>query len=154
MVAMSQHVARGRGPRLLLLVWVLIALTMPTRLSAASCKQKDYEVRGTVTDRSGQAIPRARVHVLLDKVSQKEFGKHGVRVRSVTASDRGAYQVQITCGGEPNPCASKPKHLSLAASKHGYAMVLQVFPLKELEIVEQDGRCFVRAPNLELRAGF
>jgi len=139
---------------LLLLAWVLIALSMPTWLPAASCKQKDYEVRGTVTDRSGQPIPGARVHVLLDKVSQKEFGKHGVRVRSVTATDRGVYQARVTCGGEPNPCASKPKHLSLAASKHGYAMVLQVFPLKDLEIVEQDGRCFVRAPNLELRAGF
>jgi len=33
-------------------------------------------------------------------------------------------------------------------------MILQVFPFKELEIVEQDGRCFVRAPNLQLRSGF
>jgi protocatechuate 3,4-dioxygenase beta subunit len=135
-------------------VLVLIASMLPVRLPAASCKQKDYEIHGTVTDRSGRPIPGARVHVLLDKISQKEFGKHGVRARSATGNERGTYQVRITCGGEPNPCAAKPKHLSVAASKHGYAMILQVFPFKELEIVEQDGRCFVRAPNLQLRSGF
>ena len=108
---------RGHGRRLLLPVLVLIALMLPVRLPAASCKQKDYEIHGTVTDRSGRPIPGARVHVLLDKISQKEFGKHGVRARSATASERGTYQVRITCGGEPNPCAAKPKHLSLAASK-------------------------------------
>ena len=153
MAVMRQHGKRDHGRCLLLPVLVLIALLLPARLPAASCKQKDYEVHGTVTDRSGQPIPGARVHLLLDKVSQKEFGKHGVRVRSVTANDRGAYQARITCGEEPDPCAAKPKHLTLAASKHGYAMLLQVFPLKELEIVEQGGRCFVRAPSLQLRHG-
>jgi len=137
----------------MLLVLALVVLAIPSWLHGASCKQKDYEIHGTVTDRSGRPIGGARVHVLLDKVSQKEFGKHGVRVRSVTAGDQGGYRVQITCGGEPNPCASKPKYLSLAASKHGYAMILQTFPLKELEITEQDGACFVRAPTLKLPAG-
>jgi hypothetical protein len=138
---------------LLLLASLQLALAVPAPLSAASCGQKDWEIQGVVTDRSGNPIPGARVHVLLDKVSQKEFGKHGVRVRSVTASARGAYAVPVTCGGKADPCASKPKHLSLAASKHGYAMVLQVFPLKELEVAEQEGTCYVRAPTLQLRPG-
>lgn len=150
---MTDRYRRVLARRMLLLAMVLIGSVVSSRPGAASCKQKDYEVHGTVTSRSGQPIPGARVHLLLDKVSKKEFGKHGVRVRSVTANDRGTYRARITCGGEPNPCASKPKHLSLAASKHGYAMVLQVFPLKDLEMVEQDGRCFVRAPNLQLRPG-
>jgi hypothetical protein len=150
---MKRGGSSDRGRFLFLLALVLIALALPARLPAAGCKQKDFEVHGIVTDRGGQPIPRARVHVLLDKVSQKEFGKRGVRVRSVTADDRGTYQIQITCGEEPDPCAAKPKHLSLAASKHGYAMLLQVFPLKELEILEEDGRCSVRAPTLQLRPG-
>ena len=150
---MSQRVVFGHGRGLLLLVLVLVALAISPQLSAATCKQKDYEILGTVTDRSGRPISGARVHVLLDKVSQKEFGKQGVRARSAAVNDRGAYQVQVTCGGESNPCAAKPKHLTVAASKHGYAMLLQVFPLKELEIVEQGGRCFVRAPSLQLRHG-
>lgn len=147
---------RRRGTRahariLLVAASVLIVLLLPLGVSASSCKQKDYEIHGTVTDRSGRPLGGARIHVLLDKVSQKEFGKQGVRARSVTANDRGGYQIGISCGGEPNPCASKPKHLTVAASKHGYAMVLQTFSLKELEIVEQDGRCFVRAPSIKLR---
>jgi len=142
------------GQGVALLASTLVVLAMSTQLHGASCKQKEYEIRGTVTDRAGTPIRGARVHVLLDKISKKEFGKQGIRVRSVTANDRGGYQIRVTCGENPNPCASKPKHLSLAASKHGYAMVLQTVALKELEIAEQDGICFIRAPVLHLRAGF
>ena len=89
-----------------MLVLVLAIVTMTNWLHAASCKQMGFEVHGTVTDRSGQPIPGARVHVLLDKVSQKEFGKQGVRARSVTANDRGGYQIRI-----PLPAADYDKGL-------------------------------------------
>ena len=67
---------------------------------------------------------------------------------------RGDYVANVTCGGQPNPCAGKPKHLTLAAEKRGFGTRLQVFKLKELEGFEDAGRCVIEAPDIRLPPGY
>jgi hypothetical protein len=52
---MNRRLVFGQGVPLL--AWVVVVLALSTPLHGASCSQKDYEVHGTVTDRSGRPIP-------------------------------------------------------------------------------------------------
>lgn len=142
--------------RLALLATLAIALVpAPARAAKApACRQQVWEVYGSVTDRAGLPVPGARVYVLLDKVSQKEFARQGVRARSTAVNDDGRYHVGLTCGVEPDPCAARPRHLTVIAEARGHASTLRGFALGDLQIVEQAGRCAVRAPTLQLRGNY
>jgi len=148
-----------RPARALALFLTALACALPASTPAPAakvpaCRHPVWEVYGGVTDRAGAPVPSVRAYVLLDKVSQKEFSKQGVRARSATVTDDGRYHVGLTCGSSPDPCAAKLRHLTVIAEGRGYATTLRVFELADLEVVEDGDRCTARVPTLQLRESF
>jgi hypothetical protein len=130
-----------------LLTWLFL-----TPSHGAACPSGEYEVFGVVYDDFGRPLPDAEVLVLLDRVSEKKTRKQGIRARSTRTDASGHYLRGITCGGEPNPCASAPRYLSVGVATERHSLRVRVFRLKDLEIVEEDGRCQVEAPAIRLSA--
>jgi protocatechuate 3,4-dioxygenase beta subunit len=132
----------------------LVAWTLPAPpAQSADCSGNRYLVKGAVRDRAGDPVPSAQVHVLLDKVSEKKFLKQGVRARSFRADDEGRYTATIVCGGEggqPNPCAKNPKHLTVAAQGPDHGLKLVVFKLSDLPVTSLAGDCLIEAPGIVL----
>jgi hypothetical protein len=148
--------SRSPTPRRIALVvigWVLAAA--PLTLAAADRCPGGYEVLGTVQDVSGQPVSGARVHILLDQVSKKKFFEQGVRARGATTDRQGRFRRKIVCGqgddGLADPCGSKRRFVTVAATAPGYRAQLQVLKLKELEL-SSDG-CSIRVPPLTLTRG-
>jgi len=136
----------------------LIACFLITpRADAFECGHNAWAFYGAVRDAGGQPIGDAEVFLLLDKVNQTDYLKVGVRGRRFRTNEYGKYQAGLICSDSrdaPNPCARRLKHLTIAVSSQGYAMKMQVFKLKSLEILAEDGVCFVRMPEIRLQKGF
>jgi hypothetical protein len=143
-----------RRLRILLAGAFLIAWSSAT-VFGAGCRGPEYRVAGVVVDANGIPLPGARVYVLLDKISEKEFRKQGLRARSVTSDDSGRYAVTLSCDEKPSPCSGKKPHsLTIAAEKSGYATRLRVHRLSGLEAVESPYGCTIQAPDLSLSRSF
>lgn len=131
------------------LFWVAPAL-------AAACSSGYYQVTGIVRDTTGRPLADARVFVLLDTISEKKFLEQGVRARSFRTDGAGRFTANIDCnarGGDArNPCAKRPRDVTVAAVTHGYRLRLKGFKLKNLELNERGGGCMVQIPELTLSA--
>jgi len=121
------------------------------------CDHDAWAFYGAVRDVAGRPIGDAQVFLLLDKVNEADYVREGVRGRRFRTNEFGKYQAGLVCSDDrdaPNPCAKKLKHLTIAVSSQGHAMKLQVFKLNHLEIVKDDGVCFVQMPEIRLQKGF
>ncbi len=124
---------------------------------AVDCDYDAWAFFGAVRNAGGHPIGDAEVFLLLDKVNQADYLKEGVRGRRFRTNEYGKYQAGLVCSDNrdaPNPCARRLKHLTIAVSSQGHAMKLQVFKLKNLEILDEDGVCFVQMPEIRLQKGF
>jgi len=136
-----------------LITFVLIA----PGAGAVDCDYDAWAFFGAVRDAGGQPLGDAEVFLLLDKVNQADYLREGVRGRRFRTNVYGKYQAGLVCSDNrdaPNPCAKKLKHVTVAVSAPGHAMKLQVLKLNGLEIVKDDGVCFVQMPEIRLQRGF
>ncbi len=125
--------------------------------AGADCGHDNWAFYGAVRDAAGRPVADAQVLFLLDKVNRADYLKEGVRGRRFRTNEFGKYQAGLICNDDsdaPNPCARKLKHLTVAASARNHAMKLQVYKLNDLEIVDEEGVCFVHVPEIRLRKGF
>ena len=139
--------------RILLITFLLLA----PQVGAVDCEYEAWAFFGAVRNAGGQPIGDAEVFLLLDKVSEGDYLREGVRGRRFRTNEYGKYQAGLVCSDNrdaPNPCAKKPKHVTVAVSSPGHGMKLQVHKLKSLEIVMDDGVCFVQMPEIRLQRGF
>ena len=126
---------------------------------AGPCSVDLFDVHGIVTDSGGMPLPRARVYLLLDQVSEKKSVEQGFRAVPAHAGPDGRFKATIDCAayrsggksGEPDPCAKKPKHVTVFAGTEGYGSQAKVFRLKDLAVVEMQGRCSVALPEVRLK---
>ena len=135
---------------------ILFVLLAPAA-GAVDCEQDIWAFFGAVRDSGGQPIDDAEVFLLLDKVNRADYLRDGVRGRRFRTNEYGKYQAGLICSDNrdaPNPCAKKLKHLTVAVSSPGRAMKLQVLKLNDLEIVSDEGVCFVQMPEIRLQRGF
>ena len=117
--------------------------------AAGKCSDT-YHVSGRVIDANDRPIAGARVYLLLDKVSEREFAKQGVRA-VITRTDRsGWYAESIVCGGQPDPCARNPAHFSMLVQAEGSSLRLRTFKLKSLNVVKRSDGCVLRVPDMRL----
>lgn len=124
---------------------------------AAECDHDAWAFYGAVRTTGGQPVGDAEVFLLLDKVNESVYAKEGVRGRRFRTNEFGKYQAGLVCSDTrdaPNPCGKKLRHLTVAVSSRDYSMKLQVFKLRDLEIVDEDGVCFIHMPEIQLRKGF
>lgn len=141
----------------LILVGLVAASGAPL---AASCTSRNYVVHGIVTDEAGQPLAKARIYLLLDKVSEKKSVERGFRAVPVQAGEDGRFVAAIDCaahdsarGAErPDPCAKKPRHVTVFVGQEGFGAQARVFRMKDLVVVESNGRCTVGLPEIRLRA--
>jgi hypothetical protein len=137
-----------------LVPFVLTAVT--ALVAGAVCKADRYQILGRVVDAAGRPIEDAAVRLLLDRVSMQQLVEEGSRARLVRTAATGAYLTRIDCErargitDAPNPCAARPRHLTVAASAAGYRARLVVFRLKDLDIVEEGGGCLLQVPDVKL----
>ncbi len=125
--------------------------------TAAKCESDAWAFYGAVRDAGGRPISDAVVFLLLDKLKPVEDSPTGTRGRSFRTNEYGKYQAGLFCTDDldsPNPCAKKPKRLTVTVSSQGYAMKMQVLKLNNLDIIEDDGVCFVHMPEIRLQKGF
>lgn len=118
-----------------------------------SCPATENVVVGSVLASSGQPLRDARVYVLLDRVSEKQTMKQGIRARSTRTDDSGRFELPIVCGapaGQPDPCASKPRHLTVIVGELGMAMTLRQYKLSTIEMQRVGELCLIQAPPLAL----
>ena len=141
---------------------LLFALALAGISSAAApCSADRFDVHGIVTDGAGQPLPRARVYLLLDQVSEKKSVETGFRAVPAQAGKDGQFHASIDCAayrsgrrsGEPNPCAKKPKHVTVFVSQEGFIAQARVFRLRDLAVVELQESCSVALPEMRLRSG-
>ncbi len=124
---------------------------------AATCESDAWAFYGSVRDAGGRPIDDAVVFLLLDKLRPVKDSPTGTRGRSFRTNKYGKYQAGLFCTDDsdsPNPCAKKPKQLTVSVSSQGYAMRMQVLKLNRLDIVENDGVCFVHMPEIRLKKEF
>ena len=124
---------------------------------ASECDFDAWAFYGAVHDPGGQPVDDAQVFLLLDKMDQTDYVKEGVRGRRFRTNEYGKYQAGLVCGDDrdaPNPCAKKLKHLTVVVSSWDHALKMRVFKLNDLEIVADDGVCFVHVPEIRLSKGF
>ena len=137
---------------------VLIAcLLIAPATSAVDCSHDAWAFYGAVREAGGQPINDAEVFLLLDKVSRADYLEDGVRGRRFRTNEYGKYQAGLVCSDNrdaPNPCARKPKHLTVVVSSRKHTLKMQVFKLNDLEIITEEGVCFVQMPEIRLRRGF
>ena len=125
--------------------------------TAAKCESDAWAFYGAVRDAGGRPISDAVVFLLLDKLRPVEDSPTGRRGRSFRTNEYGKYQAGVFCTDDsdsPNPCAKKPKLLTVSVSSQGYGMKMRVFKLNDLDIVEDDGVCFVHMPEIRLEKRF
>jgi hypothetical protein len=139
-----------RGDTRFVLAIAVMAGSLAAPVAIAGGCAGGYHVAGVILDGGGRPVPGARVWVLMDKVTQDSGVTRGIRARSFSADAGGVYEAHIVCGGSPNPCAKKPKHVTIAASGDGFGLRLVVHPLKNLPLIERGGACFIEAPPLTL----
>ena len=116
---------------------------------AETCRADRYEVVGSVVDPGDRPVD-ATVYLLLDRASKKKSrAAGGIRARSTRTDRAGRFHRQIVCGDAPDPCAAKPKHLTVGVDVSG-RMTWKVFELKNLETAETAEGCAVRVPEIRL----
>ena len=150
MTSSSPH--RNVGAIALLLA---AAIAFPSS-AATHCDSEAWAFYGAVRDTSGRPVAEARVYLLLDKINEAAYAREGMRARRFWTNEYGKYQAGLICGDNsdsPNPCARKLKHLTVMVDSGDHAMTLKVFKLRDLEIVPEDGACFVRVPEIRLQRG-
>jgi len=131
---------------------VVLALGIGGAFAGGGGCSGTYHVSGRVIDASERPVADARVYLLMDKVSEREFAKQGMRA-VITRTDRsGWYSETIVCGGTPDPCARKPAHFSVLAQTPGTSLRLRTFTLKSLNVVKRSDGCVLRAPDMRLTA--
>lgn len=121
--------------------------------AAERCDSDVWAFFGAVRDSAGQPIGDAEVFLLLDKINHADYLKEGVRGRRFHTNEYGKFQAGLICSDSsdrPNPCSRKLRHLTVAASSRGHMMKLQVFKLATLEVVDEDGVCFIHLPEIRL----
>jgi len=139
-----------------LLTAILVAGTASSLFAAGPCKPARYQIMGSVLDPGGQPIVDASVRLLLDQVSAQTFAEEGPRARLIRTRPSGKYLALIDCDqargvtDAPNPCAEKPRHLTVSVEAPDYRTKLVVFKLKELDIIKDAGGCLVQVPDLKL----
>jgi hypothetical protein len=147
-----------RPTRALVIVIALAAIAC-SAANAGSCDPPRYQIMGHVVDPSGRPLADATVRLLLDRISAGQFVKHGPRARLLRTNGSGTYVDLIDCGAArdltdaPNPCADKPKHLTVSIEADGHRDKLVVFKLKELDVIKDAGGCLVQVPDIRLSAG-
>src|SRR5210317_395474 len=132
---------------------VIVLTSLAWQTQVAACSGHRYLVRGAVRDASGHPVPNAQVYVLLDRVSEKKFLAQGVRARSFRADDSGRFAATVVCSEEnglPNPCAKKPKYVTVAASGPDHGLKLMSFKLSTLPVTDLGGECIVDVPGIVL----
>jgi hypothetical protein len=123
---------------------------------AGGCDPARYQIMGNVTDPGGQPIADASVRLLLDQVSLERFAEEGMRARLTRTAGTGAYLALIDCAAArgvtdaPNPCAAKPRHLTVAVEASGFRTKLVAFRLRDLNIVKDAGGCLLQVPEIKL----
>ena len=124
--------------------------------AAGDCKPARYQIMGSVLDPGGRPIVDASVRLLLDEVSAQKFAEEGPRARLTRTNRVGKYLTLIDCdqargiSDAPNPCAAKPRHLTISVDAPDYRTKLVVFKLKELDVVKDAGGCLVQVPDIKL----
>jgi hypothetical protein len=119
---------------------------------SADCRADRWVVTGSVEDSTGRPVADARVRVLLDRISEKSFLKNaGTRARSALTNAAGRYQVELLCGSQPDPCAGRPKVVSVAVNAGGHRLIFKTLDLKPLGPEEDGGVCFLEMPGVEVR---
>ena len=121
-----------------------------------SCRSDAWAVYGAVRTAGGAPVDDAEVFLLLDKIDARAYAREGVRGRRFRTNEFGKYQAGLICSDSsdrPNPCAKKLKHLTAVVSAPGYGMTLRVWKLADLNVVAEDGVCFVTMPEVRLERG-
>jgi hypothetical protein len=125
-------------------------------VGADPCKPARYQIMGKVRDVNGRPVGDATVRLLLDRISAPKFSAEGPRARLTRTNDFGTYVALIDCDeargttDAPNPCADRPRHLTVGVEARGLRMKLMVFKLKELEVTRDAGGCLVEVPAIKL----
>jgi hypothetical protein len=128
---------------------------------AGPCSSQRFEVHGIVTDPAGQPVPRARIYILLDEVSEKKFLEQGFRAAPFQAGVDGRFVAAVDCEefrsgdkrDQPNPCAKKPRHVTVVVGQAGYKTRARIHRMKDLVLVESQGACIVALPEIRLVPG-
>ena len=145
--------------RAFVIVLAVVAASVSATATGAACKPSRYQVMGSLTDRSERPVADAIVRVLLDRVSEKEFAKHGPRARLIRTNASGTYVAMIDCdearkaGDAPSPCADKPKYVTLIVEAPGYRTKVVVHKIKDLELIKDPGGCLILVPDVRLASG-
>jgi hypothetical protein len=145
--------------RACVIVLAVVAASVPLTPSEAACKPARFQIMGNLVDRAERPVVDAIVRVLLDRVSEQEFAKQGPRARLVRTNNSGAYVVMIDCdeaskaGDAPNPCADKPKYVTLIVEAAGYRSKVVVHKIKDLELIKDPGGCLILVPDVRLAPG-
>ncbi len=120
------------------------------------CDPARYQILGRILDGAGQPIPDARVRLLLDRVPAERFAQERARAQMTRTGASGAYLTLIDCersaglSDAPDPCAAKPRFLTVAAEAEGYRLKLTTFRLKDLEVIRDEGGCLVQVKDVRL----
>jgi hypothetical protein len=144
-----------RATRALFALTLLIGIPCSTS-SAGACDPPRYQILGKVVDPGGRPLVDATVRLLLDRISAQEFASQGPRARLRRTNSSGTYLALIDCDeargitDAPNPCAKKPKHLTVAVETEGYRTRLVVFKLRDLDVNKDAGGCLVQVPDIRL----
>jgi len=137
-------------PLIVVLALVAAVAALP---ADARCKYERYDVVGSVIDSAGRPVAGARIFVLLDQISQKKFNAQGMRARTTRTDKNGRFHSVVICGTRPDPCAKKPKHVTIAAGQE-MNLKLVVHKLAEIGVTETQASCFVEVPRLTVSSGF
>lgn len=135
---------------------IAVAGMASSLVAGDACKPARYQIMGSVLDAGGRPIADASVRLLLDQVSAQKFAEEGPRARLIRANRFGKYLALIDCdqargiSDAPNPCAEKPRHLTVSVEAPGYRTKLIVFKLKDLDVIRDAGGCLVQVPDVKL----
>jgi len=136
--------------------YLLLLSLLPASIAGAGgnvCPATENVVVGSVIGPGGRPLADAKVYGLLDRVSEKQTMKQGIRARSTRTDASGRFELPIQCGevsGQPNPCASNPKHLTLIVGDLGSRMTLRQFKLKSVGMQRVGEGCVIEAPLVKL----
>jgi hypothetical protein len=139
-----------------LLTAIAVAGMATALVAGDACKPARYQILGSVLDPGGRPIVDASVRLLLDQVSAQKFVEEGPRARLMRTNRVGKYVALIDCdrardiSDAPNPCAAKPRHLTISVEAPDYRTKLVVFKLKELDVIKDAGGCLVQVPDVKL----
>jgi hypothetical protein len=135
---------------------IVVAGLASSLAAGNACKPARYQIMGSVLDLGGRPIVDASVRLLLDQVSAQKFAEEGPRARLIRTNRAGKYVALIDCdqargiSDAPNPCAGKPRHLTISVEAPAYRTKLVVFKLKELDVIKDAGGCLVQVPDVKV----